>query len=92
MIGFLLGVLFGGAVVALAMYLASPQRRILNNEEYRVAFNTMVTRLGRLQQLYTGVYDSPPKFNAVEFEEAHQEFNIAIDDMLAELGRIHGTN
>jgi len=92
MTNFLLGVIFGGIVVGLSTRLMSPQYRILNSDEYRIAFNTMVTKLGRLQLLYTGVYERPPKFNADEFQEAHDEFNLAIDDMLSELGRIHGTH
>jgi len=91
MTGFLLGVIFGGIVVGLTIRLTSPQYRILNSGEYRTAFNTVVTRLGRLQLLYAATFQIPPKFNAEEFVEAHGEFNVAIDDMLAELGRIHGT-
>lgn len=90
MSNFILGVIFGGIVVGLTMKLLSPQYRLLNSEEYRIAFNTMVTRLGRLQLVYTGAYQVPPKFNADEFREAHDEFNVAIDGMLVELGRIHG--
>jgi len=92
MTAFLLGVIFGGLVVGLSIRLTSPQYRVLNSEEYRTAFNAMVTRLGRLQLLYTGVYQRPPRFDPEEFEEAHEEFNVAINEMLAELGRIHGTH
>ena len=92
MTGFLLGVIFGGIVVGAIVRITSPQYRMFNSEEYRIAFNTMVTRLGRLQGLYTATFQSPPKFNEEEFREAHEEFNVSVDNILSELGRLHGSH